>query len=247
MRRHERIYIVGSGTAGFGISEETDCTVYLLDGGEECVLIDAGAGIEPERILENIRKDGIRPERISKILLTHGHGDHSGGAYALSRACDAEVYALSETAQYVSTGDLDELSLKEAIEAGVYGKDYSYQPCEVKALSDGETIQVGSLCLTALRMEGHCAGHACYETVCDGKKILFSGDSVFNYGKIALQAIWDCDLQKYIETCRKLEEIHPDILLPSHGAFLMEKGYTYIDKAMRQIRALGIPGNIIGE
>ena len=62
---------------------------------------------------------------------------------------------------------------------------------------------------------------------------------------ISMQSIWDCDLQKYIETCKKLAYIHPDILLPSHGTFLLEKGYTYIDKAMETIHTLGIPKNLI--
>lgn len=247
MQIHERIHIVGSGTAGFGISHELDCTVYLIDGGEEYALIDAGAGVEPEKILYNIEEAGIRPTQVSRILLTHGHGDHSGGAYTLSRFCHAEVYALPETAAYVSKGDLDAIALRKAIQAGVYGKDYCFPACPVRPVSEESFMQVGDLRLNIHRMEGHCSGHACYEMRYKGRKILFSGDSVFNYGKIALQAIWDCDLQKYVETCRRMEKMHPDILLPAHGAFLISRGYSYIEKAMEKIRALGVPDNIIGE
>lgn len=247
MQIHERIHIVGSGNSGFGISHELDCTVYLIDGNEEYVLIDAGAGVEPETILHNIKAAGIHPTQISKIFLTHGHGDHSGGVFALSRFCQAEVYALEETAAYVSEGSLDAIALKEAIRAGVYGKDYTYHACPVKPLREEIPVQAGDIWITAHRMEGHCSGHACYEMVYNEKKILFSGDSVFNYGKIALQSIWDCDLQKYIESCRKMDEMHPDILLPAHGAFLMSQGYRYIEKAMKKIRELGVPDNIIGE
>lgn len=247
MQIHERIHIVGSGVAGIGITHELDCTVYLVDGGSECALIDAGIGLEPERILDEIAASGIDRKKISRIFLTHGHGDHSGGAYFLSQACDAGVYGLEETARYVSEGDLNAISMKEAIEAGVYGKDYIYHSCPAEAICDGDEITVGDLTLTVHRTEGHCSGHACYELQYGGKTILFSGDSVFNYGKISLQSIWDCDLQKYVETCRILDHMHPDVLLPSHGAFLMSHGYNYIDKAMKSIRALGIPENIIGE
>lgn len=245
MQIHERIHIVGSGSYGFGISQELDCTVYLIDGNGEYALIDAGAGVEPEAILHNIKAAGIHPIQISKIFLTHGHGDHSGGAYALSRFCQAEIYALEETAAYVSEGNLEAIALKEAIQAGVYGEDYTYHGCPVQPLLEDSTVQVGDIGLKVYRMEGHCSGHACYEMICKGKKILFSGDAIFNYGTIALQAIWDCDLQKYIVTCRKMEQMRPDILLPAHGAFLMSKGYLYVEKAMKKIRALGIPDNII--
>ena len=247
MQIHERIYIVGSGDSGFGISHDLDCTVYLIDGDGEYALIDAGAGVEPESILHNIKAAGIHPAQISGIFLTHGHGDHSGGAFALSRACQAEVYALRETAEYVSEGNLKAIALEEAIRAGVYGKGYTFHACPVRPILEDTSVQVGDIRLNVYRMEGHCSGHTCYEMIWQGKKIVFSGDCIFNYGKIALQAIWDCDLQKYIESCKRLEEIHPDVLLPAHGSFLMSRGYTYIEKAMRKIRGLGIPDNLIGE
>lgn len=247
MQIHERIHMVGSGISGFGISHELDCTVYLIDGNGEYALIDAGAGVEPESVLHNIKAAGIHPTQISKIFLTHGHGDHSGGAYALKQACQAEVYALKETAGYVSEGDLDAISLREAIQAGVYGEDYAFHACPVQPVQEEIPVSVGELQLTPHRMEGHCSGHACYEMIYKERKILFAGDAIFNYGKIALQAIWDCDLQKYIESCRKMEQMRPDILLPAHGAFLMSQGYRYIEKAMKKIRELGVPDNIIGE
>lgn len=247
MQIHERIHIVGSGIDGIGISHPLDCTVYMIDGNGEYALIDAGAGVEPERILQNLERTGVKRNSILRIFLTHGHGDHSGGARVLREACQAEVYALKETANYVTSGNLEAISVKEAIRAGVYGENYEYHSCPVHPLADDEQIKVGDLTLKVHRTEGHCSGHACYEMQYGGKRILFSGDSVFNYGKISMQAIWDCDLQKYIATCKKIESIHPDIFLPSHGVFLLENGSAYIDKAMAAIRSLGIPGNLIGE
>lgn len=247
MQIHERIYIVGSGSAGIGISNEMDCTVYLVDGGEECALIDTGAGIETERIIKNIKKDGIDPHKVSSIFLTHGHGDHSGGAAELSEFCEATVYALKETAEYVTYGNLKALSIKDAIEAGVYGRDYKYRCCPTEVISEDEEIRIGDSILYVYRMDGHCSGHGCYGMEYQGKRILFSGDTIFNYGRISIQSIWDCDLQKYIETCKALNKIHPDILLPAHGAFLLEYGYSYIEKAMKEINSLGIPKNIIEE
>lgn len=245
MQIHERIHIVGSGIAGFGISNEMDCTVYLIDGGNECALIDAGVGLEPEKILKNIEKAGIEKNKISYIFLTHGHGDHSGGAYVLSEKCDAKVYALSQTAKYVSDGDLQAISMEEAIKAGMYGKDYVYHKCQVQTLEEEAEIKIGDIVMKVHHMDGHCSGHACYEMVYKGKTILFSGDSVFNYGKISMQSIWDCDLQEYVKTVKRLEKIHPDILLPSHGAFLMSHGYYYIDQAMDSIQRLSVPENLI--
>ena len=134
------------------------------------------------------------------ILLTHGHGDHAGGAAELSERCRADVYALPETARYVTEGDEKSLSVEEAIEVGIYDEDFHIRSCPVIPLPDGQTLQIGDLEIRARLMEGHCSGHGCYEVQLGGQTVIFSGDSVFCGGKISIQAIWDCDLQKYIET-----------------------------------------------
>ena len=43
------IHIVGSGRQGFGLTDDYDCHVYLVDGGDEYALIDAGGGRDLRR------------------------------------------------------------------------------------------------------------------------------------------------------------------------------------------------------
>lgn len=78
MKLMDSVYMVGSGTAGFSMTNAFDSTVYLVDGKDELALIDAGVGVQPERIIKQIERDGFDPAQIGKILLTHGHGDHAG-------------------------------------------------------------------------------------------------------------------------------------------------------------------------
>lgn len=242
MRIHENIAVVGSGDSGFNLSDPGDCTVYLIQTPEECALIDAGAGRDAGRILENIEREGIDPQKITKIFLTHGHGDHAGGAAGLSRRLHAQVYALEETAEFVSAGDELRTSVAPARESGMYDADFHLQACPVKALQDGEYTEIGGLALETVRTDGHCAGHASYVlSLADGKKAVFSGDSVLYGGQIMLQAIWDCDLQKYLESCRKLEQIHADLYLPAHGLFSLERGWRHAEKAAEHIQRLELP------
>ena len=247
MKLSEHIHIVASGESGFSLTNPFDCTVYLVDGGDECALIDAGVGVEPERILREIKKSGIRMERVRKILLTHGHGDHAGGARVLSDRLGARVYAMEPAAGFIRAGDIEHLSLVSAIEAGVYEKGYRFSPCEVLPVCDGERIEVGALTLQAVASEGHSAGHCCYVMQEGPSKVLFAGDSVQCGGKIALQAIWDCDLQKYILTIRKLNELKPDMLLPAHGTFALSRGSVHLQKACSILDTLALPKNTIGE
>ena len=247
MQLTRSVHIVASGDAGFSLTNAFDCTAYLVDGGGECALIDAGMGVEPEQILRGIRTAGFSPERVTRILLTHGHGDHAGGAAALSQACGAQVYAMEPAADFVSRGDIAALSLEKAIAAGVYEPGYTFRPCPVLPIADGQRIPVGCLTLTAVSSPGHSAGHCCYCLEEDGRRILFAGDVIQCGGRIALQAIWDCDLQQYVHTLYRLAELHPDALLPGHGCVALQRGWLHLDKARAVLDTLALPKNSIGE
>ena len=82
MKLTDDIHVVGGGRFGFGLSGVLDCHVYLLNGGTELALVDPGFGApgDFDTILENIRQDGLDPKNIHKIILTHYHADHVGGA-----------------------------------------------------------------------------------------------------------------------------------------------------------------------
>ena len=83
LKIYDRIYMIGSGA--IGLSDPADCHVYLIDGGGELALIDAGGkNIEP--ILHNIQECGFRLDQVRYIFLTHSHMDHAAGCMALKNA-----------------------------------------------------------------------------------------------------------------------------------------------------------------
>lgn len=45
------------------------------------------------RIIDGLRSVGLDPARITKVIITHGHGDHFGGAAYLRRTTGASLYA----------------------------------------------------------------------------------------------------------------------------------------------------------
>ena len=106
MKLCDQIYLVGSGNQGIGISDDYDCHVYLIDGGDELALVDAGGGLDVGPILENIRHDGLDPSRVRHLLLTHAHFDHAGGAAQLRSALgDPRIYMHADCARYLREGD----------------------------------------------------------------------------------------------------------------------------------------------
>ena len=57
-------------------------TCLLINTGKELVLVDTGAGqLAPStgRLVKNLGSQGISPEDIDTVVLTHGHPDHVGG------------------------------------------------------------------------------------------------------------------------------------------------------------------------
>lgn len=80
---------------------ETGLTVKVLAVGqgdailirtpEQTILVDTGDTSESGRLREALKKEGVR--RIDKLIITHPHRDHIGGAATVFRICDVkEVY-----------------------------------------------------------------------------------------------------------------------------------------------------------
>ena len=245
MKISSKIHVVASGDAGFSLTHPDDCTVYLVDGGTELALIDAGCGLDTAAILREIQWSGFALEQVSAIFLTHGHGDHAGGAMALREACHADVYAMEPAAAFIRNGDIQALSLAPAIEAGLYPQGYRFPCCPVASLAEGQCVNVGTLSFTAYQTEGHSAGHACYAVTLEGKNCAFVGDAITHGGKIALQAIWDCDLQAYFPSIQKISALCPDALFPGHGCFSLTRGMRQVQYALERIKKLKLPFNAI--
>jgi 7,8-dihydropterin-6-yl-methyl-4-(beta-D-ribofuranosyl)aminobenzene 5'-phosphate synthase len=73
--------LVGAGGAG-GIGEWGFAALLEADGRR--VLIDTGA--RPETVLRNVEEMRIDLSNVTEVVLTHNHGDHTGGLLALRRA-----------------------------------------------------------------------------------------------------------------------------------------------------------------
>ena len=230
---------------GFDITEAYDCHVYMLDGGNEYALIDSGAGLAPELIIDRIREDGLDPARVRHLLLTHAHADHAGGAAALRKKLDLTVVASREAAQRVRDGDAKAISLDAARKAGVYPEDYRFEPCPVDGeLSDNDTYTVGDVTLTAIATPGHSSDQVAYLMRESGKVSVFSGDTIFHGGRVILQDTWDCSVQDSCRSIERLDALDIDGLYPGHLAFSVQRGRNQIALAMNNIRQLLPPSQM---
>lgn len=246
MRLTERVHVVGSGSMGFGLSHDLDCHVYVVNGGTELALIDAGVGLELDRIVSNLRADGLALSKLKHILLTHAHADHAGGCKQWKDRLGVRVLGSPEAATFVRAGNEAGISLTAAKAGGFYPKDYQFQACPVdQELRDGDLVQVGECQLQVLETPGHCSGMLSFLMSAEGKTYLFTGDTLFHGGKILVTNIYDCDVQRYVRSLQKLVGLSVDALLPGHLCVALGGGQAHIQKAADCLARMLLPPNIL--
>ncbi|WP_037812562.1 MBL fold metallo-hydrolase [Streptomyces sp. NRRL S-1022] len=77
-------------------------TAYLLLG-RRPVVVDSGVPGSGRKVYEQVAEQGVDPDDISMIVVTHGHIDHFGGAAELSRLTGAPIAAhVGDLGQYTS-------------------------------------------------------------------------------------------------------------------------------------------------
>jgi len=242
----DRVALVGSGDSGIAISHALDPNVYLLDGGDELALVDAGAGVDTAALLSNVASLGHDPARIRHVLLTHAHADHSGGAAALRSQLGATVYLAEAERSALEAGDEEAVGLDIARRNGYYPADYRLVPCSVdRALEDGDRLPCGDLELEVVATPGHSRGSVCFAVNIAGVPVLFSGDTVFAAGKISLLVCPGSDLLALADSVDRLAGLEVSALLPGHGAFPLTNGGAHIDRARDAFGSMLPPAHIL--
>lgn len=238
------IYLVGAGMVG--LSHSNDSYIYLLDGGGEPALIDAGVGLEIERIFANIEEDGFDPTKINKVILTHTHADHAGGCKGMREKLRCKIFVPGDEVNLLERGTDEELGLIIAKESGIYSPDYLFPHCSTDVVvSNGDAIWVGELQLRAIHIPGHSPGSTCYLLEHRGKHILFTGDVVFYDGEIGLLNYWGSNLADYRSYINRLANLSVDVLLPGHKLFTLRDGQQHIDRAISALKNLSVPPTFI--
>lgn len=242
----DRVYLVGSGKYGMELSDPMDCNVYLLDGGDECALIDVGGGVDPERIVHQVEACGFSMGQVRYGLLTHVHADHAAGARYFHDRYGVKMIVAEEAAVWLAQGDMDKTSFNQASAGGVYPPGFQYPACPVeRGIKEGDTVRVGELELAVLETPGHSRGHVSYVwRAADGTLGLFAGDTVFAGGKVVLQYVWDCVISDYAETIAKLHRLGLERLYPGHGPFLLSRASEHVAKAHACFSRLELPPNL---
>jgi len=134
---------------GPDLSDGRDACAYLLADGGEAALIDAGAGVRPELIARQITETNVSHGSVKKIILTHCHIDHTGGAAALARELGAAIVCHARCADILAVGDDPRTA------SSWYGLSLPPLTADETFVGEQHTIKIGQLDLILLYTPGH--------------------------------------------------------------------------------------------
>jgi glyoxylase-like metal-dependent hydrolase (beta-lactamase superfamily II) len=175
---------------------------YVVGEGEVAV-IDPGPELE-EHIAALVAS--LAEERVSHILVTHTHRDHSPAAKALKAATGAPTYGFGPHAG----GKRGEVGVEE-------GGDWDFTPDITVA--DGDEIAGHHWRFAAVHTPGHTSNHLCFALADSG--VLFSGDHVMGWSTSVI-APPDGDMAAYMASLDKLLARRDAVYWPTHGPAITE-------------------------
>jgi glyoxylase-like metal-dependent hydrolase (beta-lactamase superfamily II) len=158
----ERVWAIDLGFQGW----DQVVFAYLLAAPDELALIETGPTATLPALWAGIRSAGFDPAQLRKVLVSHIHLDHSGGAGAIVREYpDVRVFVHPVGAPHLV--DPSRLVNSAARLYGdrmddLWGDVVPIPEDRVVPLTDGETIEVAGHVLSALFTPGHASHHVAY-------------------------------------------------------------------------------------
>lgn len=207
------IYYVG--TRGLG--------VYLIATPASHILLNGGMPGTAKLIEASVRKLGYKPEDIKVLLISHAHFDHVGTLAELKKLTGAQVEVMSAEVPLLKSGGASDYLFAKNPKmhfTGVYTD---------RILTDGDTVSLGGVRLTARLTPGHTRGTTTWmTTVEDGGGsylVVFPDGTTVNPGTHLIKnPSYPGIADDYRRTLAFLATLHPDIYLAYHTEFFDLEG-----------------------
>jgi glyoxylase-like metal-dependent hydrolase (beta-lactamase superfamily II) len=195
----------------------------------QVTLLDMGLKGHGKKVLAALESIGTGPSEVTRLLLSHAHPDHLGGAAHVAQATGLGMRVHADDAAYVRAG---ELAPQQAV--GPLGRllhlltpTQHLDPLPVdEELSDEQLLPVAGG-LRVVHMPGHSPGHAGFLHEPSG--VLVTGDAVMNPVGLRWSPKSVCsDYRMCRRTAHRLAELEYDVAAFTHGPEVPDRPREHI-------------------
>ena len=145
------------------------------------------------------------PGRVTRIVVTHTHKDHSPAASALKAHWGVRTHG--------------------RVAAHMEWQDAGFDPDHV--LADGDVLRLGGdATLRVVHTPGHASNHLCF--LLEEEKLLFTGDHIMQGSTVVINPP-DGDMAVYLASLKRLLDLDLEWLAPGHG-FLIDEPHAAVNK-----------------
>lgn len=202
---------------------------YIV-GDKNVAVIDPGPADELH--LQAIMR-AVENRRVTHIIVTHTHVDHSALVKALKEKTGAQTWAEGphRIARSLHLGEVNFLDASG---------DKDFVPDNT--LAHGEIIEGDGWALEALLTPGHAMNHVCFALV--GTPYMFSGDHVMGWAT-SIIAPPDGSMKDYMASLEIMIEREESVYFPGHGGRLEKpREFSRALRAHRKMRETAILSRI---
>jgi glyoxylase-like metal-dependent hydrolase (beta-lactamase superfamily II) len=218
--------------------EDTHVNCFLLPDGEHVDMIDCGMSSQESfgLIAEALRDLAGPRARLRRLVVTHIHPDHYGGAGEMTRRYRADLYLhrlevpmvhpryleieqlVEEVGRYLQVHGVPDAEADFLKNASRGFRQFVKPALPVLQLDGTEVIELGRRRLRVEWTPGHSPGHVCLFDV--ESRVLFAGDQLLPNASpnIGLHPQSTPNpLDDYLGGLRRLVGLAPSLVLPAHG------------------------------
>ncbi len=176
----------------------TGTGVYII-GEKNVAVIDPGPDMPEHRAALD---EALKGRRVTHVLMTHHHIDHSPLAIPLARDHNCQVYGYGVQTRPPEGGEV-------RLEAG---DDLTFKP-DVE-IRDGDVIEGEGWTIDAIHTPGHTSNHMCYSL--REENTLFSGDHIMGWSTSVVSPP-DGHMGDYLDSLKRVKARGFDRIWPTHG------------------------------
>lgn len=206
----------------------------FLDDDGQVTLVDCGTTRAPRRLAAALTELGAAPSDVTRIVLTHAHPDHAGGAEEVRRGSGAPVFVHTDDAAYARAGTpppRDRSFRLGRLLQRLPGGDFPAVDV-ADELNDGQVLDVAGG-LRVVHTPGHSPGHV--SLLHEPSGVLITGDALFNWRGIGWSIRYMCtDFALSQRTAHALGELEYSVAAFTHGPELRDRAREQVRSFLRR-------------